>query len=260
MLRRNILTLATALIVMLALGACRHGEPKGEKVDTDSIVVDTTATLGDAPNAPRCNVHVVFHYAKGENAQTINDSLLRSGILTPDYLAMEEGHLDPRNAVRTFARRYVEDYQRDGQLILGQEPDYAELNWTYAAETKVERYRKGTIAYIATVTAYEGGSQPTTVTIVRNIDTTTGRILGLADVLLPGADKTLLDEVVKELCKRNDVNELAELQQKGCFVGIEPYLPDNFIAADDDIVFIYQPGEIAATEMGEIRVTVENIK
>lgn len=253
----NINKVALSLVVASSiwiLSGCGQHELKGEKVDMDSIVVDTVAAVSDAAEAPRCTIHVAFHYAKGANAQNINDSLLRAGILTPDYLALAKGHLDPKAAVKTFMRRYVEDYKRDGALILGQEPDYAELNWNYHVETKAERYGEGVIAYIATVTSYEGGADPTTVTIVRNIDAQTGHILALSDVLVPGGDKTVVTDIVEELCDRYHANTLDELKHQGVFKGIDPYLPDNFIFAENDIIFIYQPGEIADAEKGEIRV------
>jgi hypothetical protein len=52
------------------------------------------------------------------------------------------------------------------------------------------------------------------------------------------------------------VDDIEGLRSKGLFIGIEPYLPDNFILGDGAIQFIFQCDEIASHTLGEIRVTV----
>mgnify|MGYP002868514436 CR=1 FL=1 len=259
--------MTTAVLVASTLVAsCGKADiGEGEPVETDSITADTTAMLTQREGSPTCKVHIGFKLLKGTNAQRLNDSLMHAGILVPDYLANIPASAKGRQqALAYFLARYVDDYRRDGRLILDQEPGYAGLNWEYSATTEVRRYREGIVAYIAHVHTFEGGLYPISQTVVRNIREHDGHILSLSDILIPGYDKTLLEEVTEQLAEDFQADGLEGLREKGLFIGIEPYLPENFIWGDGAIRFIYQSDEIAAHTMGEIAVTVrlkdKNIK
>ena len=254
--RAWILTMAMLMSTCLLTVSCGKADiGEGEPVETDSITADTMATLTNKANSPACKVHIGFKYLKGQHARQLNQSLLHAGILVPDYLATTT--LPPnKEALSYFLKCYVEDYQRDGRLILDQEPGNDGLNWMYRVNTDVRRYRKGIIAYMAHVHTFEGGQYPIDQTVVRNICEADGRILSIQDILVPGYDKTLLADVVKQLAEDYEVDDIEGLRSKGLFIGIEPYLPDNFILGDGAIQFIFQCDEIASHTLGEIRVTV----
>ncbi len=272
--KTTLLGLATMMVLTMIICSCGKADiGEGEPVETDSIAVDTVAAVSGSKvqvsggkESPKCHVHIEFKYMKGQNAGLLNDSLLHSGLLVPDYFSLQgEGQrskvkgqkLQVKGALQYFMKRYVEDYQRDGRLILDQEPVNEGLNWEYRVNTDVRRYREGVLAYIAKVHTFEGGLYPIDQTVVRNISEKDGRILSIYDILVPGYDKTLVEEVVKQLTEDYQVDDIEGLREKGLFIGIEPYLPDNFIWGDGAIQFIYQCDEIASHTMGEIVVTVE---
>lgn len=276
--KTTLLGLATMMVLTMIICSCGKADVgEGEPVETDSIAVDTIAgvqgvhgvqgvqddTSQKGQGNPKCHVHIEFKYMKGKNAGLLNDSLLHSGLLVPDYLtptlALPKGGreaLRVKSALQYFMKRYVEDYQRDGRLILDQEPGNEGLNWEYRVKTDVRRYREGVLAYIAKVHTFEGGLYPIDQTVVRNISEKDGRILSISDILIPGYDKTLLEDVVEQLTEDFQVDDIEGLRSKGLFIGIEPYLPDNFILGDGAIQFIYQADEIASHTLGEIKVTV----
>ena len=94
-------------------------------------------------------------------------------------------------------------------------------------------------------------------TIVKNINAETGKILKLSDVFVPGYEQGLEDLIVEKLCKQYEVKDLKGLQEKGLFVGIDPYVTENFILDDGEITFIYCDSEIAPHAMGEIKVELD---
>ena len=267
--KTTLLGLATMMVLTMIICSCGKADiGEGEPVETDSIAVDTTATLTNRPNSPTCKVHIDIktptNLPKGEAKKTPSNlpkgeamfSLLSS--ILP--LNVETAYLPKTNSIdrvlHIFLKQYVEDYQRDGRLILDQEPGNEGLNWEYRVKTDVRRYREGVLAYIAKVHTFEGGLYPIDQTVVRNISEKDGRILSIYDILVPGYDKTLVEEVVKQLTEDYQVDDIEGLREKGLFIGIEPYLPDNFILGDGAIQFIYQADEIASHTLGEIKVTV----
>lgn len=267
--KTTLLGLATMMVLTMIICSCGKADiGEGEPVETDSIAVDTTATLTNRPNSPTCKVHIDIkpptNLPKGEAKKTPSNlpkgeamfSLLSS--ILP--LNVETAYLPKTNSIdrvlHIFLKQYVEDYQRDGRLILDQEPGNEGLNWEYRVKTDVRRYREGVLAYIAKVHTFEGGLYPIDQTVVRNIHEQDGRILSISDILIPGYDKTLVEEVVKQLTEDYQVDDIEGLREKGLFIGIEPYLPDNFILGDGAIQFIYQADEIASHTLGEIKVTV----
>ena len=258
-------------MIICSCGKADIGE--GEPVETDSIAVDTIAgvqgvhgvqgvqgvqddTSQKGQGNPKCHVHIGFktpsNLPKGEAMFSLLSSILP--------LNVETAYLPKTNSIdrvlHIFLKQYVEDYQRDGRLILDQEPGNEGLNWEYRVKTDVRRYREGVIAYIAHIHTFEGGLYPIDQTVVRNISEKDGRILSISDILIPGYDKTLLEDVVEQLTEDFQVDDIEGLRSKGLFIGIEPYLPDNFILGDGAIQFIYQADEIASHTLGEIKVTV----
>lgn len=252
------MTVGVLLGTSMLLSSCGKADiGEGEPVAADSITVDTTATLTNKPNSPKCKVHVDFKAPT--NLPTKGEAMLP---LLCSILPFNEeaANLPKTNPIEwvlhKFLKQYVEDYQRDGRLILDQEPDNNGLNWEYRVKTDVRRYRDDVIAYIAHIHTFEGGLHPIDQTVVRNISEKDGRILSISDILIPGYDKTLLEDVVEQLAEDYEVDDIEGLRGKGLFIGIDPYLPDNFILGDGAIQFIYQCDEIAAHPMGEIKVTV----
>ena len=197
--KTTLLGLATMMVLTMIICSCGKADiGEGEPVETDSIAVDTTATLTNRPNSPTCKVHIEFktpsNLPKGEAMFSLLSSILP--------LNVETAYLPKTNSIdrvlHIFLKQYVEDYQRDGRLILDQEPGNEGLNWVYRVSTDVRRYREGVLAYIAKVHTFEGGLYPIDQTVVRNIHEQDGRILSISDILIPGYDKTLLEDVVEQ--------------------------------------------------------------
>ena len=91
-------------------------------------------------------------------------------------------------------------------------------------------------------------------TIVKNIELKSGRILKPEDFFVAGYEQPLTELIIEELCKKEGVASLKELQGNGIFADIEPYATDNFIVGDGDMTFIYVDSEIAPHEKGEITI------
>ena len=91
------------------MSSCGHKTSASKKLDIQTAVasVDTIARLSDAI---QCHVHVDFTYLKGKIYAAVNDSLLRMGLLQPDYFAINSNKLTPQTAIPAFVRKYIKDY------------------------------------------------------------------------------------------------------------------------------------------------------
>lgn len=233
-------------------------KPEEEALAWDSIVVDTTTTLTTDSHSPKAEIHLNIKYALGKKSKSVNDSLLVSGLLSPDYLILnKDKKMEVPEAVRHFVARYLNDYKKDFGALYEKDKEHgSSYNLQYSCNTHVEEQPTGIVNYVAEVYNYSGGAHGMNISIAKNFDRETGKIQKLSDTFVPGYEEGLKELIVKELCNKFDVKDLQELQAKGIFVGMEPYVPENFINKEKEMEFIYCDTEIAEHAVGELRVTI----
>ncbi len=245
------------LMLSVSLFSCSKGNGKQEPLTFDSIKADTTVYLGSDTTSPRCHVDLSITYAKGQNAQIINDSIIRSGILSPDYFSLSDEELSIEQIVDSFISRYVSEYKTDYGEIYKVDKTSHSLNSEYIVKTSVSSESDDYITYTADVYMYGGGAHGNSLVIVKNIDKKSGKIVSLDDVLSNGYEEKLSELILNKMCKEYKAKDLEELKQKGFFMGTDPYPSDNFIISKKGITFIYSPDEIAPHAVGEIRIFID---
>lgn len=255
------ITIISAAMMMAAScggNSAKSGNSK-DSITFDSIKVDSTLSLSEDTAGPKCHVSLCLTYAKGKNADFINDSIIRSGILSPDYFSITSQKLSPEEAADSFVARYLTEYERDyGEMYRADKSHGAAYNCEYIVKTNVLDDSEKYYTYIANVYSYGGGAHGSSVIVARNIDIRTGKIVSLKDIFVPGYEQELNDLIIKALCKKYNAADINALRNRTIFMGIDVYAPDNFIIGDNDITFIYSPDEIASHAEGEIRATIKN--
>ena len=252
----------SALLMMAACGS--KEEQRTAQIDGitfDSIVIDSTATLSSEANAPHCHIRLSLQYAKGKNAEKLNDALTRAEILTPDYFSIGKERLSIREIADSFVRRYMKEYVEDyGQLYRQDREHASSYNNEYVVSTRTQEGDDGILNYIADIRFFGGGEHPVRQTLVKNFRVRDGKEIQLTDLFVPGYKKKLTDIIVQELCDQRDADDMQDLQEQGIFIDGRTYVPDNFIIGRNDITFIYCEDEIARHDIGEIRVRIKNSK
>ena len=227
-------------------------------VEFDSICVDTVAPLVNSTNSPKCEVSLHLLYAKGENADKMNYTILRSGILTPDYLSLSNEKLSVKQSVDSFVNKYISDYMKEyGALYRDDKEHGASYDCTYKVRTRVFSNMENTITYEASISTYGGGAHGIEQTIVKNYDVKKGKLLTLNDIFVPGYEEKLLEAIIKKMAEQFDVKDIEELKNKYIFSGGNPYITENMMIEDENITFIYCEDEIAPHALGEIRITID---
>ncbi len=238
------------------MSSCGHKSSVPKKLDipTAMVSVDTIARLS---GAIQCHVHVDFTYLKESKYVTVNDSLLRMGLLQPDYFSINSDKLTPQTAIPAFVRQYIKEYMEIAQLIRQKEKDKSQLIGELTIKTELRAAADKYITALSHIAINNGNGQLTKYTIARNFNPQNGQLITLQKQFGNDYKEKLTKEIINRLANREDLDkdDIAGLQSKGYFVGIAPYPADNFILTDDSIVFIYTPGEI---NQKEVRVTIDN--
>ena len=242
------------LTAMLITG-CHHKPTMREMgIVLDTLITTSQAPLFDSlPSSPQCEVSIQLITLANDDLSSINDSLLRSGILSPEYLSLTTIHLTPKTAIDSFIKRYVDDYRSFYSGIYTDESDREALTMSYALATHIEEGRDSVLNYLGTITQRQG-AVTTSYTVCRNIDVPSQRLLSLDDIFVHGHEKALGEAILNQLMKQSGNKTLDQLHEAGFFVNVEPYPTSNFILGDKTITFVYVTGEIASREKGEIQV------
>ncbi len=262
-MRKNLFISVLPLTMIGVLFACGNGHSDNSKesgeISFESIVVDTMVNLTSAPNSPKAEIHLNILYAQGKESNTLNDSLLRTGILSPDYLAMAAHPLDVPMAVDSFVIRYVNDYRRDYGRLYNQDREHgSSYQVQYSCNTFLKKGTDRVTNYVAEIYYYGGGEHGQQLTVIKHFNPENGRMVKPSDLFADGYEQAIADLLVERLCKENDAKDLKELKKKNIMMGQDPYMPDNFLVEDGQITFIYNESEIAPHAKGEIRITLKD--
>lgn len=249
-------TILTSASMICSCGGSQQGSKKGaDSLTFDSIVVDTTASLTEKADSPCCEVKIAFTFAKGANADAINQAIVKSGILVPDYLSGMENNKDMQAVVDTFVNRLIADYINTFKPLYQADRDSRSLSTVYNVSGKITDGPDGVKVYTADVYQFAGGAHGSLQTIVNNIDIRKGRVLTLKDLFVPGGEMKMKELIVERMMRAERVKTFKELQNKGYFMDMEAYVPDNFILGDKEITFLYNADEIAPHALGPVHVT-----
>ena len=254
MVKKTLLTLVSLLSLLLIMSC--EGKTKTPKVlhiPTAIVTVDTLAHLSDDM---QCHVHVDFTYLKGKKYEVINDSLLRMGLLQPDYFSISHNRLKPQIAISSFVRQYVKEYMEIARLIRQKEKKRSQLIGELTIKTELKAAADDYITAISHIAINNGNGRLTQYTIIRNFNPKNGHLVNLGEVCGKEYKEELTKKIIGQLAEQEglDDDDFIGLQRKGYFIGIDPYPTENFILTDDSLVFIYTPGEI---NQHEVRVAIE---
>ena len=250
----TIFAFSTMLIFIMSSCGHKSSAPKKLDIPTAVVSVDTIARLSDVI---QCHVHVDFTYLKENKYATVNDSLLRMGLLQPDYFSINNDKLSPQIAIPTFVRQYIKEYMEIAQLVRQKEKDKSQLIGELTIKTELRAALDNYITALSHIAINNGNGELTKYTIVRNFDPKSGKLITLQEQFGKDYKEKLTKEIIERIADRENLekDDIAGLQTKGYFIGIDPYPTDNFILTDDSIVFIYTPGEISQKE---VRVAIDN--
>ncbi len=254
-MKRTIIPIMVIAAILLGCSGKKTGSTaKVKSMSFDSVVVDTVLHLTNDTTSPCMEIHLSLQYAKGENAKTVNDSLLASGIMMPDFLPTAKNTMTIPQVVDSFVKKALKDYKDFNLPLYRQDPEYStSLNNSFYAKTETRSANDSIVNYIAHLYYYGGGAHGIGQTVVKNINVKNGKIVGLNDIFVPGYEKTIVSKLTEKLVKYFKAKDEEDLKNY-IFLESALYVPDNFILGKDKITFIYCEDEIAAHAAGQIDI------
>lgn len=245
-------------LAAIFMSSCHHRPTMREMgIVLDTIQAESSSPLLDSLATPNCHVDINMIVFSNKEYSPLNDSLLRSGILSPEYLSLSTKHIPPRAAVDSFIKRYEADYHTFYRGIFTEEGDSAQASIGYKLSTTIEEGKDSVLNYRAFIT-FRQGTVETSYTHCKNIDMGKLRILSLDDIFVHGYEKALSEVILNRLLKQSANKSLEDLHQAGFFINSEVYPTSNFILGEKAITFVYVAGEIADRSKGEIQVEIKN--
>lgn len=245
------------VLLTLSIYGCRPKAASIPGLTMREAVVDTVVMLTQPPSSPRCHLSVDIQYAEGTSARTVNDAILRSDILQPEYMGENVSIADMPHLVQVYAKDFLTAYVRENKALFLHDKNHArDYDRSYRLRTDTWCARDGILTYYATITAEEGENRQPVRHIARNINIRTGHILTLDDIFLHGYEHKTKEVLWRALTRMLDADSKEQLTKNGIAGSEELYLTDNFILGKDKITLIYSPGEIVSEEKGEIQVTI----
>ncbi len=258
----KILNIYRAILIIIVssitIVSCKHKPTIQEMgIMLDTIFVEQSAKLlPDSAFSPECKLHISLITISNKEYGSINDSLLRCGILSPEYLSLTDTSIPPNVAVDSFVKRYVQDYRFFYSGIYGNEADTINSRLEFNLSTSISEGTDSTLVYKAHLSNHQG-KIITDYNKYVNIDLRKQKLLTLDDIFVHGYEKALVDAICAKLMKQTGNHDIAQLRQSGYFSNVPIYATNNFIFEDESITFVYVMGEIADRDKGEIKVEVK---
>ena len=129
----------------------------------------------------------------------------------------------------------------------------------YILETTINSYKDNIISCVYHHTlAINELSEDDKWTECKNINIVTKKILTLEDIFVRGYEYTLNSLIEKQLLKQFKAKDTDELLRQDVLLTNDISAPKNFIIKEDEMVFIYNNGEITNTNIGEIEIKIKN--
>ena len=111
------------------------------------------------------------------------------------------------------------------------------------------------ISYQIMTATYNGGAHGMTESHYVNYDFSTGKVLTYDSAFKPDSEAQLLQAIKDNLMTRYNVSSMKELDQRGIFTD-QIYVSKNFYLQGYDVVFHYNPYDIAPYSEGSIDIRV----
>ena len=229
-----------------------------------NIHLEEAVHLTEDAASPYCDFSLDYAYLDEEG-----DSIaaLINRTIQHEFLGEVYASLTPSVAVDSFKNDYLRAYRQETEPLFktdvaqngntGEWPAW--YNQTYSMVSLVEDGYNGIVNVSSNVYCDMGGAHPNQWGRWLNFDGSTGKLLTLQDVFPADAkmsiERMLLDKLIEHQATQypdETIASLNDLHNKGILQLTEMYIPDNFLLAKDEMLFLFNRYDIAPYSAGEI--------
>ena len=254
------------LCLLIFLGSC-NGKNSTENTDiiTDSVKIETVIPLKNDTNSAACRVTLNFTYAEKTSNPALKDSINRN--LLRDLLGYGYENMPVKQALDSFKTDYIKNYKDEMTQLLEGESEFSFdensgiFNYSKDLKCRMIYNANDIITFRADVYEYTGGAHGLSNSFLFNFDVKNGQRIRLNDIFTKNYEEKLDEMLIQQLLKDNEVSDIKELEELGYFVTSPIFPTDNFYFDDKNIIFLYNPYEIAPYAMGstEIKLPIKEL-
>lgn len=246
---------AIAALLTISLSGCKKILGSTE-IEFNEITVSKTVVLEKDGNSPKCEVSLKIHQATNATndiGRKINAAIVRK-IFDMDDIGIQE-------AADSFASLYTSEYRKNmAPLYRVDRSDSNKRPWyeyRYSVATETRHDAENITNYIIALDYYEGGAHGIKQLLTINFDDKTGETLTLRDIYGEDYESRITEQLLQALFKKTDCKDIEQLRQQGYLYSMDMFVPENYIIADNEITFIFNPYEIAPYSEGCIELVIE---
>ncbi|MDO4708175.1 MAG: RsiV family protein [Porphyromonadaceae bacterium] len=219
-------------------------------LELDSVVSHELFTLGSGTYEHKMEVGIKYTYPT-------NDTLLSRALAAkffPDSLSSRT--LNPDSLVSTYAEFIYGEYATDEILDAIARGEPMGPTWCAEASNELVYHDKHIASNITSQYSFIGGAHGLEQLSVLSIDRKTGQHLQESDLFIEGYETELAQIIVSRLMTMHSVSKPAELTEYGYFDPTEITPNNNFYLTDTEMVYIFNPYDIAPYANGRIEVRI----
>lgn len=251
------LSVATALIVLLAIPACRKSD---KLVETEKYTLSKSAFLSaDKTDSLYVNLDIEFPVNTNDTAISHIQRTLEEQLFGPDYIdvPMEE-------AIILYYKELETEYKLNNEPLMAQIEEERKIDATYGMNLNYEHLltahpvavQKNLLSYSIERYLYMGGAHGINTRLFFNFDLTTGQQVNEKDLFTEGYEQFVPALLVQCLIEQNDNLQLISDLRESDYM-IEAIVPNgNFYVTEDGITYIFNPYDIAPYSLGETEIFI----
>jgi len=239
-------------VFVLLLCSCSQ---EVETITFETITADKTVALSNDSVPPTCSVNIRLEQAtakSGRPGEIINATVAER------LLNRRDDGL--KQAADAFVEEYTNNYVKTLLPLYNEDrkdlTKHAWYHYHYIINSHTHAGSKGTLVYLADINYSEGGNEASNQQVIMNFETETGRLLTIHDIFVDGFEVRLKPILLKALQSKTGFDTINALHDNGYLNNSDIFVPENFILDNDAITFVYNPDEIAPSNVGSIELTV----
>ncbi|MGP1590416.1 MAG: RsiV family protein [Prevotella sp.] len=199
-------------------------------------------------------------YLSGKGASKLNQLILSDNIFPPYCNKDSLQNLPLKKRVNSFIQCFFNEFITNVSSINNElHTSKNRYLYHYILKTTINSYKDNIISYLYHHTlAINELSEDDKWIECKNINITTKKVLTLEDVFVRGYEYTLNSLIKRQLLKQFKTKDIKILLEQNVLLTDDINAPKNFIIKENEVIFIYNNGEITNTNIGEIEIKIKN--
>lgn len=204
--------------------------------------------------SPKASYRIVCVEALGGGGLAVSDSV--NVWMKRLFFGSEKTTLDFASAIEQESQRYFEHYADQNQDNYTMADKSSTFCWDKHLTINITHNAQQILSFIVKQYAFTGSGKGMTVRKTLCLRSETGKRLLLNDFIPLESDRIKLEEIInQEVRVKYDLGSSVPLTEKGFFADRLP-LTENFALTSDQIIFFYNPYEVANATVGSIEISL----